>query len=682
MEISIIIRNIKKNLMLLFSSMAALCLFLSPSKISFMIDIFVFLIVVLLSVYDVAKIDTTLIKNQKIVCFILTVLILCVGLYKFNTNFSTYSKVYSLAQYIGMDTSNLLLIVGITGCIVGFYAIYNFSKWIVLFIAEFLNETIVVNSKSEIIENLKRNWYFPISSAAFFGLSTSLTIEYMISLTISFFIATIVATQVYSMWEYSQKNSILLRSFSMVTAVGICIAGQEYVYADLSLSLSEQFMHGFHIISILCAIIAVPFVYICVIVFWRKLIDIYKKLNIFSDITRVEYVVYTFTLLVMLIFITISFFKTQAFYGSEIGYDVIYTSDSSVLVKWNAYMALAHSENDLRQPLFAVFSAPFVGAPYLLSKLIGASTTVTAVLLNSIQIFMLFVSNFTIAKMLKLNPMKRICFMLLILCTYTQLLFSLMMEQYIFAYFWIVIYIYAINEHKQSERILLWGSGGTLLTSMILLPFMPLNSPSKDFKLWIRNIIKYGIEFVVVIIAFCRFDVIYNSVNKISQLSRFTGENVTIENKVYQYTEFVRNCFISPKAGIDTYTYNHTSWQMNMVDSISVIGVIVLLIVIVSAILNYKKKSSLLCIGWIVFSAIMLMVLGWGTTENGLILYSLYFGWAFFVLVFQLVEKIEDIIGFKFLISTVTICISFVLLSYNIPAIIEMLRFAIAYYPL
>ena len=77
----------------------------------------------------------------------------------------------------------------------------------------------------------------------------------------------------------------------------------------------------------------------------------------------------------------------------------------------------------------------------------------------------------------------------------------------------------------------------------------------------------------------------------------------------------------------------------------------------------------------------MLLGLGWGTKENGLILYALYFGWAFLVLLFQLIEKVESKLNLKFLVPVVTIVVVVVLLVVNIPAIIEMVNFAITYYP-
>ena len=110
-------------------------------------------------------------------------------------------------------------------------------------------------------------------------------------------------------------------------------------------------------------------------------------------------------------------------------------------------------------------------------------------------------------------------------------------------------------------------------------------------------------------------------------------------------------------------------------------GVLILVLCLISAWTNRNKKSSLLSIGWIGFSVIMLLGLGWGTAENGLILYALYFGWAFLVLLFQLVEKIGEKLNLRFLVPVATVVCAVLLAAINIPAITEMIQFAIQYYP-
>ena len=689
MSLSTALQNCKKHSLLLFSTIAALCLFLSPSLASLALTVAIFTAVIVATAFNVAKPVTTPVRSEKIGSIIITALIAYMGFDTFSTTWTPSSKVAALAGTLGMTTPMLLMIVGAVGCIVGLYAMYVLSCWVISLSVKLMQERLPIQDKAEIRVNLKRNWYFPISAMAFFCLSATLTLGYLIGLLLAFVIAIIISTQISSILRQVKKSNIAFKALSIASAVGICFAGQESFYADWSVSSKAQALEAMlpitidipGTISVFGAVVAIPFVYFCVILFWNCVERVLRESRIFSEIKTAEWIVYGILLIAMLGYMVFSFAQSQAFYGTELSYDIIYTSDSPSLVKGNVYLALTHPENDLRQPLFAMFAAPFAGIPYLLARVIGASATVQAILVNSVQLLMLFAANFMLAKMLKLNPVKRICFMLLTSCTYTQLLFTLMMEQYIVAYFWLIFCIYLIAEKQQPERIALWGAGGALLTSMVLLPFMSTKSPIKDFKSWFMDMVRYGLEFVALMLVFCRFDVIFNLMSRISFLSGFTGKTVTFADKIHQYTEFIRNCFIAPSAGVNTTAVDHISWQLNPATGINFTGILILILVVISAIWNRDKKSSLLAVGWVGFSVIMLLGLGWGTKENGLILYALYFGWAFLVLLFQLVEKIENKLTIKFLIPVVTMVAMIALLVINIPAILEMVNFAITYYP-
>ena len=57
---------------------------------------------------------------------------------------------------------------------------------------------------------------------------------------------------------------------------------------------------------------------------------------------------------------------------------------------------------------------------------------------------------------------------------------------------------------------------------------------------------------------------------------------------------------------------------------------------------------------WVMFSVVILLVVGWGSSENGMILYALYFSWAFLVLIYQLVLAIAK----KFNMKAITFVLS------------------------
>ena len=542
---------------------------------------------------------------------------------------------------------------------------------------------------SRMIDNLKRNWYFPISAMAFFSLSTELTPEFIFGMALAFVIFVVISARIPSIWALAKKQSIAIHLLSIATAAGIRLSGNMLVQfhwtlieALLPLKLLRPIAYGLpRVTGIFFCIAAFPFVYLCLLLFYKNLSDILRKTRVFKEIKAAEWMVYGLLFAATLGFMAFTFTQSDAFYGTEYLYDVIYTSDSPSLVKGNAYQSLAFEENDFRQALFAVFSAPFTGSLYLVAWLLNASASVRAMLLNSIQIAMMLAANLMLARMLKFDSLKRICFMVLLSCTHTYLLFALMMEQYIVTYFWLILSIYLISENWQLDRIAMWGAGGTLLTSMILMPFMSKKSLIKDFKAWFMDMMKYGIEFVIFVLACCRFDALYNVMRSWSVLSDYTGNAVTFADKLYQYTEFVVNCFAAPNAGASTKMMGHISWQLADVSSVNFVGVVIVLLAIISAIWNRDKKSSLLAAGWVIFSAFILLIFGWGTNENGLILYSLYFGWAFIILLIQLIEKIENQLHSKYMLPITIGIASIVLFTMNFPLIMEMMSFAAANFP-
>lgn len=679
------VRNLKKHFPLLLSTVAALCLFLCPSLISLAMIAAVFVAVTVVALLDrVPSVVST--RLARLAAMLIAILIMLSGYDTFKTIWMPSSKAAALASALHLTTPILLFIVGMAGCVVGFYAIYVLSCGIVTWGTQLLKESLPVQKKSEIVANLKRNWYFPISAMAFFFLNGTLTLGYFAGMLIVFMISLVAASQIPSLVHFAGQNRKWFHVVAIMTALGTCWGGLSCFQADWSTipkaqELEEMLLDTHGVAGVLCAVVAIFFVYICVLVFWKEMTKIISDNGIFDDINISERIVYSILIVASLALVVFSFAQTEAFYGTEYPYDVIYTSDSSTLVKGNVYLVLTHPQNDLRQPLFAVFAAPFVGIPYLLGKLLGSSASVQAILINMVQVIMLFVANFMLAKAIKLDPTRRVCFMLLTSCTYTYLLFILMMEQYIVAYFWLIFCIYLILQNQRPERIALWGAGGTLLTSMVLLPFLSDKDPLKNFREWFADMVKFGLEFVAVMLVFCRFDVISSLTTKVSNLSGFTGRELTPLDKIYQYISFIANCFVAPDAGVSFTAVDHISWQLTPVTGISFTGIVILLLVIVSAILNRDKRSSLLSAGWVAFSAVMLLILGWGTQENGLILYALYFGWAFLVLLFQLVEKVEEKLNVKFLIPIFSIGCAVVLAAVNIPAIMEMVDFAITYFP-
>ena len=525
--------------------------------------------------------------------------------------------------------------------------------------------------------NLKRNWYFPISAMAFFCISIDNSVGYCVGMLIAFAAMTALSARIPSIWARVSGKTKGRKIFCFLSALGICLGNQEqFMNRALQLMLPERFNIYLLALSWFGAAAAFCFVYICLVLFWDKLLEILRENGAFSGITKAEWVIYGVLALLSIGFAAWAFSESQIFYGTEHSYDLLYTSDSPALIKGGVYHTLTHKQNDIRQPLFALFAAPFEGIPYLVGRLLNAPAPARAILINSAQILLLFAANLLLTRMLALSPGKRICFQLVSCCSYTHLLFILMMEQYIVAYFWLVLCMYLIAQRGKPERFALWGAGGTLLTSMVLMPFLSEKHPVREFKDWFLDMVKAGLEFVAVILLFSRLDVITGVVQQAIYLDSFTGRTLTMMDKLQQFTAFLPGCFAAPAAGPNQY-----GWYLMPVTCIHTGGIVIAALAVLSAVVNRKQKSSLLALYWCGFSAVMLVGLGWGTSENGLILYALYFGWAYLALLFQLVEKAEAWLKIKNLTCVVSAVCAVWLAAVNIPAILELVRFAAAVHP-
>ncbi len=462
---SVIFGALKKNILLLLSTMAVLCLFVTPTVMITALCAGIFLAVIVMVIYAAkdgkTRNEQPLTRTGKRSAILLTILLEYMGLHSFFSTWSSSRKVAALAAAFHLSAQDLLLIVGIAGCVVGAYALYRLSAFIVEKMTEFLKHRLPVQDRKEAVENMKRNWFFPISAAAFFCLYFGFSIVYLLALVIALICVTVAASQTSSIWGYVHRQPAFLKLFSALSAAGICLCRQKVFLDDWSVSSKIQALNAalpgpvdiLGIFGILGAVVGFFFVYVCLLFFWREMEAVTEGTNLTEGVGKWEILIYAALILAAAVFVTAVFSKTQAFYGTEASYDLIYTSDSPSLVKGHVWVSLLHAENDLRQPLFAVFAAPFMGFPYLLSGLLPLSTSAEAILLDYAQVLMFFAANYLLARAMGLDALKRTCFMIFLCGTYTCPLFLLMMEQYIVAYFWLMFCIYLIAEKNAARKL-------------------------------------------------------------------------------------------------------------------------------------------------------------------------------------------------------------------------------------
>jgi len=653
---------LRSNALLLISTLAALCLFLTISKLSILLCGAVFAAVAFTCWIEGPPTS----QPCQPAAVILTLVMEGIA---GSTFLHTWRESYMagvIAEKLPFSLESVLLPCCCLGIVCSVLAFYQLSLWMNRVLLKLLKADGAVLS----LARLKENWLFMLSALVFFSLEKNPAPEYPGAAALACAIMLIISLSIPGIFSPLSGRKIPMNIVSILTAAGICLFRAEAAAEALSAA------------AIVKAIAAFPFVLVCITVFFRQLLDVLHKLGTFNRVSRREVIVYGAILVLTLVAIGFVYVNTGVFSLPDYAYDIVYTGDFPVLVNGDVSLSLVHHENDLRQPLFALFSAPFTAIPWLISRILGCSAPVHAWLMNTVQIAVLLFTHFLLANMLGLSGGKRMAFVLLLCCSYPSLLFSLMMEQYIFAYFYVILFFSTFCSRGTGDSLSFCGAGGTMLTSVILLPLTSGRHPIREFRPWFREMLDNAMIFILAMAAFGRSDIITGVADHIINLNQFSGISLSFAEKCRQFTTFPAACFVAPSAEITQNLWDMISWQMVPASKIHPAGTLILVLCAISALLNRKKKSSLAAAGWICFSFAILVILGWGTAENGLILYSLYFGWAYQTLFWQLTEHITSRLKLPLAGKTATTLFTILLLLCNIPAMLLLSDFIITHYPL
>ena len=652
-------RKFLRGALLFLSELGALALFSAPSTI---ITLMLLAVLALTLFTGLVTWKEPVQKSRfHVSTFLLALGFGSAGFLVFPENMAYVHSMTKIAEILSIPyLVNARIFAGAFG-LLGFYAFYRLAAWI----EENLCRVLSLPMCREDAFPLS-NLIFPLSALGFFLLEPEFHPALAASAMVGITMALVIALHSPEFLSFTQTVWGTRRVLAAFTALGIAMFRTRL--ADLS-------VFGFA-----AGVLSLPFLYLCLVAFYGWLDRIFESLHTFQGIGKQEKIFYLCLFLAAALFAALVFFRTDAFYGTPYEFDVIYTADSPKLVKENAFLALRHQENDLRQPVFAVFAAPFSGLPYLLSRFLPLSSVLRPLLLDFSQIGLLLLTNFLLARILNLDSRKRMLFMALTSVSYPVLLFLLMMEQYIVVYFYLILCIYLILEKRGQAELSLSAAGGTLLTSLILAPFLGEHHPVREFKDWYLEMLRLMLTFLCLILFFGRLDILLNAPSQILLMLQFSGQKLSVLQKLHQYSGFFRQCLLAPAAGADLAAMGHASWQLLIPTGFSVFGLVILILALAGYFVNRKDPACKAAFLWLIFSFAILFLLGWGTKENGLVLYTLYFGWAVWVLLIRLFQRLHERIPHFLPIAGIFTLVIF--LAVNLPALWQLLSFAFSYYPI
>ena len=427
--------------------------------------------------------------------------------------------------------------------------------------------------------------------------------------------------------------------------------------------------------------IAIPFIWLLYLCMIRKLFPKIKQF--FCNLSKVErkYLwIFNLAFLVLVLFINL---QTNAFTvphenggGAVQGYGVLYSTDTGVQVHNNAFQNALSSENDLRQPLFALFSFPFGQIAGLGAFIFGFVPTEISysVFLVLLQGFVLSICSILLSRMMR--QFDSIACLSFFSFMYATIFFSLNIEQYVFGIFWLMILVYHFVMKNESNPWLFSAATGSLITNAIWLPFI---LPKKKFKEYFLEGLKYGLIFLALLIVFGQTSRFISDLVGFSKYNEAMGFQLTFVDKLLQFINFIASCFIAPTAKPCINCTDHASYEMLPVTSLNILGLILLVIMIISFIWNRKEKIAQVGFGWLLFSFLILCLIGWGTADNELFIYGIYFSWAYFVLIYLFLHKLLQ--SFPKIEKWVIFALCLLLIVVNGHEIYNIIVFGKAHYP-
>lgn len=398
---------------------------------------------------------------------------------------------------------------------------------------------------------------------------------------------------------------------------------------------------------------------------------------------RADFAEQMFLLCAAVLFATMIFFSyacTEAFFGANVNgywfnFDLIYSADSGYLVHQDVFRNVGAGQNDLRQPLFGLFSMPFAQTAWLISRPLIFLDNSYQLVRQIMEMWLFLLATVMISRMLELEGAEKVLFLTLLSVTFPVLIFSLTAEQYLLAVFWLVLLCY-LQDDKVGGSISYIAATGSMLTSGV---FFPLVTWDRSFLRFVKNTVKLCGAFFAVMILSGRLTTFLDVGNYIEGYGYYAGGNVAPVQKLMQYINFVGCSFLAPASHVDFETYSHVSWQMVPVTGWRALGFVVLAGALLGVAVKPKKRFSRICLGWMAFSLLLLGIVGWGTIDNGLMLYSLYFGWAFVAMCFQFIHHVLRRWETARLAVLVVLVVAVAVI--NFAALREVLVFAAQYFP-
>ncbi len=401
---------------------------------------------------------------------------------------------------------------------------------------------VCMETKKWSLNNAVKNWYIIVSVAGFAVMQIRLNPSYVISLIGMLIAAVYIIGRTGTISDYVKGQNKYIRIYSFVNSVGIVYANYNIMFiylesffvsgngkADRILSAlrigEDDFWMWIRIFLVMADILSFGVVYALTGYICSKILNVLKDIEIYrfmNGLQKSEKMIY-FILLFIQMIMTITFFRV-----SVAGYsgpcNIIYGTDSAI---YGNIMNFLHVDIlNIRQPLLELTASPFVGFTFLFTVIPAENAWIASVLAQLVQVMLLFLSNIMLIKLMDIKYAKnRIAAMLLLVVSYSGLEGILIVEKYIFAYFWIIIYIsWFFCGKENNKRFVSDMLIGSMVTSAFLLPFAEFERCGFSFRDTAKNMVFRALSFMGTLMLTFHLGLVYSV--KISNTFSYVGTKI------------------------------------------------------------------------------------------------------------------------------------------------------------
>lgn len=402
----------------------------------------------------------------------------------------------------------------------------------------------------------------------------------------------------------NKKSSICLALFIlyMLYSIKVC-KGTQDIQLGGHILIRTRYIPLVFISMYFYAIIALDFI--------KRLIkDFIEKLSLWD---RQAYAIASVIITAIIIFL---YSKNSGWYMQ---YDGVYSLDSGWC--FNKIFPVIQYY-DIRHPLLSIFTFPIYVFMSLINQIFIPENMWGVTYAIGIQFFnsqLLITTGLMIKKIT--DDSKEI--FVLFICSYSVIMYLFMFEKYQLCVFLLVLYVYCQCSGKNKESLPVYVASAFVMPTSAFCGISYIWT-DRTIKKKIKDIGKIGAYTLCGLICLGRGSVLITGLNEaFAMKSRFGSGEWLLTQKLISLSKLWQGVFFP----VNATTYNETSYfWVHLTDRYEGIFILLLLLTIIGIITHRKELYIKTCIGWLVFSFILVVVLQWSVSESPL--FSLYFAWA------------------------------------------------------